>query len=251
MNISRKNLLKKLATGRCLRPLSVFQSGAAVSRTAIRLGRGDEKVSFAALSQTPKNFTSIASSRSVEEEDEVEVAKKTKTSWEHKFKLLLQFKALHGHCDVPIDYEVDGIKLGGWASFQRKEYKKIQDNLGAYVSSVINPRRVARLEAAGFDFNADASDNTENTAMDYGSLIKAWKAQRMEFMKRSNDASGRVERLDPIELKGTSTDSESLTKNWNLLFSELEDYKKRNETKDTSMAFRSTHPELREYTVWK
>lgn len=122
-------------------------------------------MSFSTRVQLSRNFTGIAMAKKAEKGDETELTKMKKHSWEHKFKLLLQFKALYGHCDVPIDYEVEGMKLGRWASFQRKEYKKVRDNRGLYVSPIINSRRVARLESVGFDMSVDPVEETEKPAI--------------------------------------------------------------------------------------
>ena len=47
-----------------------------------------------------------------------------KLTWEDKFALLQEFKRLFGHCEVPLGYNVHGVKLGGWVDTQRKEFWK-------------------------------------------------------------------------------------------------------------------------------
>ena len=60
--------------------------------------------------------------------------------WEEWFQLLAEFKEVHGHCNVPQGYEVNGIKLGMWVQRQRNDYKQGR----------MDPERVQRLRELGF-----------------------------------------------------------------------------------------------------
>jgi hypothetical protein len=57
--------------------------------------------------------------------------------FDRNLDLLRGYKAQFGNCDVPIDYEIDGIKLGTWTSHIRKggikltpEREKMLSDLG-------------------------------------------------------------------------------------------------------------------------
>ena len=45
------------------------------------------------------------------------------SSWEMKLSLLQQFRKEHGHCLVPQEYEVQGVRHGDWVGKQRQHYK--------------------------------------------------------------------------------------------------------------------------------
>jgi len=76
--------------------------------------------------------------------------------WESKFALLRAFKKAHGHCRVPPNFIVGGVRLGGWVATQRKEYKK--HRLG-FPSRIINEKRIARLERHNFQWDPVGEDN--------------------------------------------------------------------------------------------
>ena len=40
------------------------------------------------------------------------------SSWEMKLSLLQRFRKEHGHCLVPKEYEVQGVRLGDWIGTQ-------------------------------------------------------------------------------------------------------------------------------------
>jgi hypothetical protein len=58
--------------------------------------------------------------------------------WEEGFRKICQFMELEGHCKVPSRFELDGFKLGGWVSGQRK----LKDNMPS--------ERKQRLDDIGF-----------------------------------------------------------------------------------------------------
>ena len=60
--------------------------------------------------------------------------------WDERYWLLAEFKEVHGHCNVPREYEVEGVKLGNWVKTQRQQFKKGEMNL----------ERVRRLTELGF-----------------------------------------------------------------------------------------------------
>ena len=44
--------------------------------------------------------------------------------WEERYRLLADYKGVHGHCNVPEDYKVKGVNLGTWVKEQRKQYRE-------------------------------------------------------------------------------------------------------------------------------
>ena len=68
--------------------------------------------------------------------------------WEKSFKKLVQFKGLHGHCQVPSNYSVDEVNLGDWVASQRQEYWKFQDGR----HSTMTQERIDALAKIGFDW---------------------------------------------------------------------------------------------------
>jgi len=66
-------------------------------------------------------------------------------TWELRYNELLEFKQLHGHCDVPQNY-APNTSLGIWVNKQRMEHKNRLDGK----SSSLNDGRLARLQSIGF-----------------------------------------------------------------------------------------------------
>ena len=64
------------------------------------------------------------------------------TSWQNRLDQLVQFKELHGHCNVPRSY-TNKPKLGSWVSKQRCAYK----------NKKLSPNRINKLNTIGFDWN--------------------------------------------------------------------------------------------------
>ena len=60
--------------------------------------------------------------------------------WEERYWLLAEFKEVHGHCNVPVGHEMNGINLGYWVHRQRQDYKQ----------GKMDPERVRRLRELGF-----------------------------------------------------------------------------------------------------
>lgn len=76
---------------------------------------------------------------------------KNRVSWEQRYQDLIQFKDVHGHCNVPRNYENDQ-SLGRWAHLQREQYKKLENNNGEK-STTLTTERVQAMEAIGFVLN--------------------------------------------------------------------------------------------------
>mmetsp|Transcript_26208 Transcript_26208/g.55305 ORF Transcript_26208/g.55305 Transcript_26208/m.55305 type:complete len:522 (-) Transcript_26208:281-1846(-) len=66
-------------------------------------------------------------------------------AWERRFNELVDFKRMHGHCDVPQNY-TQNTSLGTWVNKQRMEQK----NRSEEKTSSLNDSRLERLESIGF-----------------------------------------------------------------------------------------------------
>lgn len=64
-------------------------------------------------------------------------------AWEEKFAELVEFKAAHGHTDVPKSWE--NQQLFWWVSVQRREYRKLKEGK----ITGITEERIQRLEDLG------------------------------------------------------------------------------------------------------
>jgi hypothetical protein len=71
--------------------------------------------------------------------------------WNEMYRRLLAFRRKQGHTKVPVKWEED-LKLGKWASRMRSEKEKL------------DPRRVALLEAVGFNWGYRFARKRRNTA---------------------------------------------------------------------------------------
>jgi hypothetical protein len=69
---------------------------------------------------------------------------KLKDRWEKFFNALLQFKAEHGHTDVPNTKGSKYKKLGVWVVLQRTNYRR---------KTFLSEERIQRLESIGFNWN--------------------------------------------------------------------------------------------------
>jgi len=67
------------------------------------------------------------------------------TAWEERFAELVEFKKIHGNCNVPISCQ-DFSKLGTWVKCQRRQWKLRQSGH----QSSMSPERIAKLEGIGF-----------------------------------------------------------------------------------------------------
>jgi len=82
--------------------------------------------------------------------------------WEMAFSALQEFHQRKGHCRVPHDFSVNGLKLGSWVSNQRQNADKI------------SPERVSRLNALEFSWDARA----ELWEKAYDALLEFYQRER-------------------------------------------------------------------------
>lgn len=81
---------------------------------------------------------------------------KTPNIWEVMFGKLLEFREIHGHCNVPQKWAEDK-KLGRWVNTQRIHYRR---------GDIPDPERIRRLEAIGFVWNTKPGDKESDNAHD-------------------------------------------------------------------------------------
>mmetsp|Transcript_27244 Transcript_27244/g.40226 ORF Transcript_27244/g.40226 Transcript_27244/m.40226 type:complete len:187 (+) Transcript_27244:72-632(+) len=65
--------------------------------------------------------------------------------WKKQFQLLVEFKELEGHCNVPYNYEVEGKQLGHWVQEQRERFYEEDNN-------TMKEYQIRRLESIGFEW---------------------------------------------------------------------------------------------------
>ena len=66
--------------------------------------------------------------------------------WEEGYEALKKFRNQFGHCRVPLSYYLDGYRLGGWVSSQRRGWKSLQSGGKKQISE----DRIKRLDALKF-----------------------------------------------------------------------------------------------------
>ena len=76
--------------------------------------------------------------------------------WQTKFDLLQKYRRQHGDCRVPVQYEIDGVKLGQWLQTQKKAYRKHTEGQPSWIAQ----ERIDQLQAVGVDF-ADTQQKRE------------------------------------------------------------------------------------------
>jgi hypothetical protein len=72
-----------------------------------------------------------------------------KAMWEQRLSELLEFKQLHGHCNVPSSYHKNH-SLSVWVQCQRRQHKLF---MAKSKQSHMNQERIEKLEAGGFLWN--------------------------------------------------------------------------------------------------
>jgi hypothetical protein len=100
--------------------------------------------------------------------------------WMERYNELVEFKQIHGHCNVPQTYQAN-IQLGKWVKRQRWFYKN---------KEYITQHRIAKLNQIGFDWDLVAKVNANIWMKQYNDLVKyksefgdcnvpyQWKANR-------------------------------------------------------------------------
>lgn len=77
---------------------------------------------------------------------------KNSNDWERQFNSLLEYRSIHGSCDVPVKTE-KYKSLGRWVSAQRKKYRQyISKNTTGSKPGYELVQRFQRLKDIGFNF---------------------------------------------------------------------------------------------------
>ena len=122
--------------------------------------------------------------------------------WDEAFDALQKFQRREGHCLVVHDFVVNGLKLGNWVAFQRKNASKLTtirikrlDSLG-FVWDPISEQWDKAFEALlNYQKREGHCRATRETVLD-GVNLGAWATTQR--MKKDRLTSGQIRRLDSI-----------------------------------------------------
>jgi len=163
-----------------------------------------------------------------------------KTGWEVHFQKLVQFKELHGHCQVPSNYSADDVNLGNWVSFQRQEYLRLREGQ----HSTMTQERINALEKVDFYWgkhkieweayfqmlqefqevhgHCQVPQNYSVNDHKLGSWVRSQRAQYKKFQD-GKDTPMTQERIDALEKIGFVW---KLQKGWEAQFQLLQEFQK-------------------------
>ena len=82
--------------------------------------------------------------------------RKSGEKWQQRYNELVEYKKIHGHCNVPQRQE-DVRQLAIWVTHQRNFYKKLKEGS----PSQITEERIKALEKIGFDWSPDRKLNSK------------------------------------------------------------------------------------------
>ena len=158
---------------------------------------------------------------------DVEILERLGLSWDYCFGLLQRFHHQSGHCKIPVNHEINGLKIGSWARQQRKARRKISHD------------RIKRLDSLGFSWDPLAEQWEEsfaalqrfhareghfrvpaNLKVD-GLKLGAWASGQRQ--KKGQLSAEQIQRLDDI---GFNWDA--LAHKWEEAFSALQKYRQKN-----------------------
>ena len=84
------------------------------------------------------------------------------TEWEKGFELLVQFKKLHGHCNVPLQVKIgQNSELKKWVMEQRCIYERMRDGKSSQMTRVL----LDRLESIGFEWVSNGTGEQKDEAL--------------------------------------------------------------------------------------
>ncbi len=147
--------------------------------------------------------------------------------WDKSFAALESFHKREGHCRLPDDLIVDGIRLKVWAIAQRQK----KDGL--------TPSQVQRLDSIGFRWDPNGESweigfesllkfqkreghcQVEHSIVENGVSLGMWVLRQRQEMKRGALAPDKIRRLDAI---GFSWDP--VEESWEAAFNALMEFRK-------------------------
>ncbi|RKZ83353.1 MAG: hypothetical protein DRR19_19260 [Candidatus Parabeggiatoa sp. nov. 1] len=155
-----------------------------------------------------------------------ESVKERLQSWEVMFQQLVEFKEVHGHCNVPIGYE--NPRLATWVSKQRLNKKK----------ETLNQECINKLNGVGFDWNPLATSWEKKYAMlveyrnTYGNCnvpqgwsenkeLATWVAHQRKNKQKGTLSEEYIDRLNKIGFVWNALES-----SWNEMYEALIEYKR-------------------------
>ena len=150
------------------------------------------------------------------------------STWEEMFDALNEYEKLHGHCNVPTSYVLNGRTLGIWVSTQRSNYQ----------NGKLSEYRIKRLEDIGFVWDPYESTWEEmfGALNEYKKIhghcnvpriwlenkqLSVWVKLQRNYYQKGNLSIDRINRLEEIGFVW-----EQLELKWEEMFNALNEYKK-------------------------
>ena len=168
-------------------------------------------------------------------------------TWIEKYRLLEKYYKEHGNIDIPIKYEIDGVKLGVWLHTQRQAYK----GLGGWK---ITEERTERLNKLGMNWgkskntlswdehyeilekyyvlhnNIDLNKNYQIDEINLGS----WLNTQRQAYKKMTLSEKKIEKLNKLGMKWSKNIN---LLDWDTYYKLLEDYKKEYNTTNVPLHY--------------
>ena len=147
-------------------------------------------------------------------------------SWDRWYGLLEMFRKTYGHCNVPTNFKLKGIRLGKWANKQRANRRLLPES------------RVSRLDALGFSWDQkeelwDAAfaalkqfferyghRTVPKSVVTNGINLRTWSVTQR--FRKNELSSDQIKRLDSICFSW-----DPINELWDSAFSSLKEFKKR------------------------
>ncbi|MET3209777.1 UNVERIFIED_CONTAM: superfamily II DNA or RNA helicase [Paenibacillus sp. PvR008] len=121
-------------------------------------------------------------------------------SWRRGMECIVQFKEKYRHCNVPRNYEINGVKLGVWVTTQRK----------SYIKGLLSKEKIMELELIGFEWEpyVDIWNYNYNLLREFkekhghcnipAGKIKIWINNQRQAYKRGQLLQERIDQLNNI-----------------------------------------------------
>jgi len=185
--------------------------------------------------------------------------------WEMRFDQLKEFKAKHGHCDVPTSgkkYDADP-HLQRWVNFQRKEYRKYK---AGDLNNCLNEVRIQKLRDLGFQIEGvkevtwyqqyeklkdfyNVYGHCELKAVFGTQKLVEWLDRQQDYFNKNKLSQDRVLKLKQLDIDLSNDQSEEKRKerNWWMKYEAMRAHKLLYKTCQVSPNDRNRH-ELLEWS---
>lgn len=127
--------------------------------------------------------------------------------WKRKFNLLLKFKEIHGHVDVPDLKEMENVKIGKWVALQRTKYKN--NKLDSEKIEMLNSIGFKWcIDTASWDFHYDllkrcfehnGNSDVSTTLIINDVKLGRWVSGQRKHYKLKSLSKERIEKLNEID----------------------------------------------------